>query len=150
MFIRQAWKVWPYGYASVGGMQVEDINAVRLQLGQACIKLFPENFGLVKAWLMRIDLGRERQAPVLPPSRSRKGFLFTTDIDPSGIKLVVALTLKVVEDLVVLIERGNAGAGILVWACKEASRQPLKGRDFSRRGKSASREIPTRLSSNPE
>ena len=101
---------------AIGSVQIEDIDTVRAQLGQALIHALGQALGLVLAGLVRVAFRGEHEAAFLPFGVAREGFLLAADVGAGRVDFVVALRLEVVEDLGVFGRVGDAGAGGCIWA----------------------------------
>ena len=97
-------------HAPVGSVEVEDIDAIRPELLERLVQLLLNHFRLVGSSLVRVPLGRTGEATLLPLGLTGEGFLLAADVDSGGVDLVVAGGLEAVEDLVVVVDVGDAGA----------------------------------------
>lgn len=98
--------------AAVGGVQVEDVDAVGAQLFQRLVELLLDHGGRVRAGLVGVPFRRAGEAALLPLGLAREGFLLAVDVDAGGVDFVVAGGLEAVEDFVVGVEAGDTGAGV--------------------------------------
>ena len=96
--------------APVCSMEVEDINAVRTELLERLVQLLLDHLRLVSSSIVRVPLGRAGESTLLPLGLASEGFLLAADVDSGGVDLVVAGGLEAVEDLVVVVDVGDAGA----------------------------------------
>jgi hypothetical protein len=97
-------------HAPVRCMKVEDINTIRTQLLERLVQLLLDHLWLVGTSIVGVPLGRTGESTLLPLGLAGEGFLFTTDVDSGGVDFVVAGALEAVEDLVVVVDVGDAGA----------------------------------------
>lgn len=97
-------------------MKIKDIYTISAKLLQTCVESFSQDFGLVLARLIGIDLGRDGQASVLPLCFTGEGFLLPRHIGASRVDFIVPRGLKVIQEGVVLWKRGDSSARIFVWA----------------------------------
>lgn len=97
--------------AAVCGVQVEDVDTVRVQLSEGLVEFLLNDRGGVSARLTGVPFGREGEAAFLPFGIAGPGFLFATDVDSCGVNFVVARGLELVEDSVVVFQTGDSGTG---------------------------------------
>lgn len=97
-------------------MQVEDVHAVCTQLFETSFEVLFQSVGLVDTSLIRVDLGGEGKAAVLPSRLARPCLLFAANVHTRSVDFIVALGLEVVEMLGELIELCDACAACLIWA----------------------------------
>ena len=97
-------------HAPVCRVEVEDIDAVRTELLERLVQLLLNHFRLVSSSIVRVPLGRTGESTLLPLGLAGEGFLLAADVDSGGVDLVVAGALEAVEDLVVVVDVGDAGA----------------------------------------
>jgi hypothetical protein len=98
------------GHTPVRSMEVEDINAVRTELLERLVQLLLDHLRLVGSSIVRVPLGGTGKSTLLPLGLAGEGFLLAADVDSGGVDLVVAGALEAVEDLVVVVDVGDAGA----------------------------------------
>jgi hypothetical protein len=96
-------------HASVGGVQVEDIDAVSAELLERFVKLLFDHLGCVSTGSVRVPLGGTGQTTLLPFGLAGESLLLATDIDSGGVNFVVSGALEAVEDLVVVVDVGDFG-----------------------------------------
>jgi hypothetical protein len=94
-------------HAPIGGVQVEDVDAVRAELLERFIELLLDLGGCVSTGGERVPLGGTGQTTLLPSSFAGEGLLLATDVDSGGVDLVVSSTLEGVEDLLVFVNVGD-------------------------------------------
>ena len=97
-------------HTPVRGVKVEDIDTVRAELLERLIQLLLNNLGFVSSSIVRVPLGSASEAALLPFGLASESFLLAADVDSSGVDLVVASALEAIEDLVVVVDVGDAGA----------------------------------------
>ena len=103
------------GEGPYGGVEVQNINAVGAELGEALVDRREHLVGLVVVGLAGVDdLGGQGQAAVLPAGLARPGLLGAADVDAGRVDLVVSARLKDVERLFELVELRDAGACLLI------------------------------------
>ena len=95
-------------------MQVEDIYAFCSQLCQALVEALFELVRCVQAWCVRVCFRGYGETAFVPVRLACPGFLFAADVIACGVNFVVAAGLEGVEDAVVGLEGGDAGAFGLV------------------------------------
>lgn len=78
-------------HAPVSCVQVEDVDAVSLQLGQTLLHALGDACGLVNTSLVRVAFGGQRQAAIFPVGRSGEAFLLATNVRACGVDFIVAL-----------------------------------------------------------
>lgn len=92
-------------------MQVQQVDAVRPQLLEARLDALGHLVGRVVAQAVGVlDLGGQREAPLLPADLASKGLLLAVDVDARRVDLAVPALLEEVEDRAVLGGGGDAGA----------------------------------------
>jgi len=96
-------------HASVGSVQVEDVDAVGAELFERLIELLFNHFGCVSTRTERVPLSGTGQTALLPFSLASEGLLLATDIDSGGVDFVVSGALEAVEDLIVVVDVGDFG-----------------------------------------
>ena len=97
-------------HTPVRSVKVEDINAIRTELLERLVQLLLNHLRLVGSSIVRVPLGRAGEATLLPLGLAGEGFLLAADVDSGGVDLFVAGALEAVEDLVVVVDVGDAGA----------------------------------------
>lgn len=97
-------------HTPVCSMEVENINAVRTELLERLVQLLLDHLRLVGSSIVRVPLGRTGESTLLPLGLAGECLLLAADVDSSGVDLVVAGALEAVEDLVVVVDVGDAGA----------------------------------------
>jgi hypothetical protein len=98
-------------------MQIQDIHALGPQLLQTDLgRLQHLVIGILARLVRVLDLGRQRQAAVLPAGLAREGLLLAADVDAGRVDLAVAARLEQVEHLAELAHIGHPRAGRLVRA----------------------------------
>ena len=100
----------------IRGMQVEYIHAVRPQLFQGGVELLLDLLPGMRFGEVGIPFCGDGEATFLPVGVAGEGFLFAADVDAGGVDFAVAGGLEFVEDGVVGVEGGDAGAGCFVGA----------------------------------
>jgi len=108
-------------------MKIEDINAVCTQFRQALVDTLGETVGLVLTRFVRVTLGRDHQATLLPFGVSGECLLLSSNVRSRGINFIVSLGLKVVENLVVLGRVSDTCSGRWIWSM-EVSLEITEGR----------------------
>jgi hypothetical protein len=103
-------------------MQIEYIHRIGAKLTQRLVRMLFQTFGLVDSSLVRVALGGECEATVLPLGISGPGLLFAGNVHPRRINFIVALRLKVVEMFVVFIQVSDSRAGFLVGTFSSSTR----------------------------
>jgi hypothetical protein len=97
-------------HAPVRSMEVEDINAVGTKLLEGLVELLLDHLWLVGSSIMRVPLGGTGETTLLPLRLTRECLLLAADVDSGGVDFVVSGGLEAVEDLVVVVDVGDAGA----------------------------------------
>jgi hypothetical protein len=101
-------------HAPVRGVQVEDIDTIRAELFERLVQFLFDDVRLVGAGSVRVPFRGTSQSALFPLRFAGEGFLLAADVDSGGVDLVVAGALEAVEDLVVVVDVGDAGAFGLV------------------------------------
>jgi hypothetical protein len=101
-------------HAPVRGVQVENIDTLRAELFEGLVQFLFDNLRLVGTRGVRVPFSSASKSALFPLGFAREGFLLAADVDSSGIDFVVASALEAVEDLVVVVDVGDAGAFGLV------------------------------------
>lgn len=92
---------------TIGGVKVENIDAIRPQLLQVPVKLLAEVCSIVTAMRRsRVELRSQFETPLLPSRFSCESLLFGTDVAVCCVDLVVSLVLEVVEDIFEFLQVG--------------------------------------------
>lgn len=102
------------GHASVGGVEVKDIDAVGSELFEGLVQLLLDHVGFVGAGSMRVPLCGTSETALLPFGLAGEGFLLAADVDAGCVDFIVASALEAVENLVVVVDVSDAGAFRLV------------------------------------
>ena len=97
-------------HTPVRSVKVEDINAIRTELLERLVQLLLDHLRLVGSSIVRVPLGGTGKSTLLPLGLAGEGFLLAADVDSGSVDLVVAGALEAVEDLVVVVDVGDAGA----------------------------------------
>lgn len=78
-------------------MQIHQIDAIRAELLEGRLERLDDLVMLVHPWLGVVDLGRQREAPLLPFGFPRECLLLLANVDACRVQLVVAARLQDVE-----------------------------------------------------
>ena len=101
-------------HGMVRRMQIEDVNAVCAQFFETSLEMLLQPIRLVNASLVRIHLGGESKAAVLPPRLARPCLLLAANVHARCVNLIVALGLEVVEMLGEFVKLCDACSACLV------------------------------------